>query len=155
MHGDAGDDLTLAVVESAMPGENLAHHGNDVVRLERRAQRARSISSSRTCFERARLGIKKSPGAFRRRGCALNATLRKSRGKSELQLSVFVQHRTAFAADAPAMGGKGRAALKKIAPTHAGRMIAKPRGGRPAGRKLGNIDRIRGGGGKPEKQARG
>lgn len=66
-----------------------------------------------------------------------------------------MQHRTAFVADTPAMGGKRRSALKKIAPAHAGGMIAKPDGGRTAGRKLGQIDRIRGGGGKPDKQARG
>ena len=66
-----------------------------------------------------------------------------------------MQHRAAFAADAPAMGGKRRAALKKIAPRYTGGMIAKLGGGRPAWRKLGQINCIRGGGGKPEKQARG
>ena len=46
MHGDARHDLILAVVERAPAGENLAHHSNDVLDLERQAQRPMAHAAS-------------------------------------------------------------------------------------------------------------
>jgi len=40
MHGDARHDLILAVVECAAAGEQLAHHGDHILDLERQPQRA-------------------------------------------------------------------------------------------------------------------
>lgn len=62
-----------------------------------------------------------------------------------------MQHRAALVADAPAMGGKRRAAAQKVIPTHAAFTVAQLGCGRPAWRQLGEIDRVRGSGGKAEK----
>ena len=53
------------------------------------------------------------------------------------------------------MSGERRAAAKQIAPGHAAGVIAKPSGGRLARRKFSEIDCIRGGGRKAEKQTCG
>src|ERR1700733_222894 len=50
------------------------------------------------------------------------------------------------------MRGERGAALKQIAPGHAGGVIAQPGGGRPARRKLGEINRAGGRSGKAEEK---
>jgi hypothetical protein len=72
-----------------------------------------------------------------------------------LQLAVFVEHRAAIAADAPAMGGERRATTRKVAPRHAGGAIAHSRGGGLTRRKLGEIDRVGGCSGKANQKAGG
>jgi hypothetical protein len=71
------------------------------------------------------------------------------------QLSILLEHRAAIVANAPAMSGQRRATPNQIAPGHAARMIAEPGGGRLARRKFSEIDCIRGGGRKAEKQTCG
>jgi hypothetical protein len=72
-----------------------------------------------------------------------------------LQLSVFVEHRAAIAADAPAVGGERCTTTREVAPRHAGRAIAHPGGGRLARGKLGEINRIGGSSGKANQKASG
>ena len=72
-----------------------------------------------------------------------------------LQLSVFVEHRAAIAADAPAMGGERCATTHKVAPRHAGGAIAHPSGSRLARRKFGEIDCVGGSCGKANQKASG
>ena len=62
-----------------------------------------------------------------------------------------MQHRAALVADAPAMGGKRRPAAQEVIPAHAAFTVAQLGCGRPAWRQLGEIDRVRGSGGKAQK----
>src|SRR5580704_11313678 len=93
---------------------------------------------------------RKTP-ALRRRGFVLPKLKFRGLPTCGLQLSVFVEHRAAIARDAPAMGGERCATTRKVAPRHAGGAIAHSRGGRLARRKLGEIDGVGGGGGRPIK----
>jgi hypothetical protein len=68
-----------------------------------------------------------------------------------LQLAVFVEHCAAFAADAPAMRRKRRAAANHVTPGHPTFLIAHPRGSRTAWRELREINRISGRNTKAEK----
>src|ERR1700679_2706394 len=74
---------------------------------------------------------------------------------ARLQLTVFAQHRPAFVADAPAMGGKRRTAVQEIAPAHAASAVTKPSSRRPARRQFGKIDRVGGGGGNSKQKTCG
>ena len=77
--------------------------------------------------------LKENPGA-RPGFCHCN-----QRG-GRLQLPIFPQDFAAGTADAPALGGERRTALKQIAPRHAGRAVTQPRCGRLAGRKFGHVN---------------
>jgi len=93
--------------------------------------------------------------ALRRRGFALPKPKFCGLPTGRLQLSVFVEHRAAIAADAPAMGGERCATTRKVAPRHAGGAIAHSRGGRLARREFGEIDRVGGCSGKANQKAGG
>ncbi|HEY2533628.1 MAG TPA: hypothetical protein VGJ20_37825 [Xanthobacteraceae bacterium] len=75
----------------------------------------------------------------------------------ELQLAVLAQHRTAPAADVPALCGQCRTAAQQIVPGHPLGAITILQRSRTAGRQLSEIDRrASGSGGKAQKkQARG
>ena len=97
--------------------------------------------------QRANRAAKKNPGAHRRRGFSLQLryelyATKIARQRARLQLAVFAQHRAAFVADAPAMGGERRTALQQIAPGHAGGVVAEP-ARRPAGTAPARQDRSR------------
>jgi len=62
-----------------------------------------------------------------------------------------MQHRAALVTDAPTMGGKRRPAAQEVIPTHAAFTVAQLGCGWPAWRQLGEINRVRGGGGKTQK----
>jgi hypothetical protein len=72
-----------------------------------------------------------------------------------LQLSIFVEHRAAIAADAPAMGGERRATTHQASPRHATGTIAHSSGGRLARREFGEIDRVGGRSSKANQKACG
>jgi hypothetical protein len=97
------------------------------------------------------------PSADQVQGQAFPDHALKSRGLpiGRLQLSVFVEHRAAIAADAPAVGGERCTATRKVAPRHAGGAIAHPGGGGLARGKFGEINRIGGGSGKANQKASG
>ena len=93
--------------------------------------------------------------ALRSRGFALPKLKFGGLPTGRLQLSVFVEHRAAIAADAPAMGGERCATTRKVAPRHASGAIAHSRGGRLARRKLGEVDRVGGRSGEANQKAGG
>ena len=130
----------------------------DVLAHARPHRLARAVVTSPSVHMRQRRRATKNPGAagagvlYSR--YANNATHGMSRRRRS-ELSVFPEHRAAFVADAPAMGGKRRAAMQEVAPGHAAGVVAQPRGGRPARRQLGEIDGVGGGGGKAKQKACG
>ena len=100
------------------------------------------------------MSIRKNPDVAAPGFCTTKTEISRS-STDRLQLSVFVEHRAAIAADAPAMGGERCATTHKVAPRHAGGAIAHSGGGRLAWRKLGEVDRIGGCGGKTDQKAGG
>jgi hypothetical protein len=75
--------------------------------------------------------------------------------KALLQLAVFMQHCPAAAAYAPALRGESRAAAQQVVPSHPAGTAAVSRGGWPARRQFGKINRVGGRGRNTNKKTCG